>query len=569
MYDFPLSLPFLLRRIHSHIYQYTSQQVYASDQAWRQQCQMCRFVDPVSYHVPPKYARNAQPTTLPQRTSPPPRSVSSGRLSPIPTPAGVHGGGHGPLPVPPVKRASDKNLAGHFEAEVPQAQAPPRPPSPQTTRAPAASSTSSSQGHTHSHSHGHVGSAQETEVRASSPHSTGSTASSTRGPRSRRNTASTESVSETNDNSPYPPTSGAQGAGNAVSAASAGLQLHSPEDTHHHDHAHSHHHGEESTHHHASSAQPPAPSVPASASESGSGTPKTPTRLKMRLVSDDSTIYKTCFHENHAPGSCPDNKSSVMSPGSPVPPPPPGPISMLRASFQGLTSPSSGALRKGMKDDSILNTPTKFVKEDPAGEAPSVGLNTGPRGPDEGENDYFNAPISEYSPERDERGGVSHATSNSLLDNETDDPANTISSYRMGGLDPHPPTTSPGAPQASTLDQLAGIKGIPLQPAPGDKNFGPPKGRLGSSTSGVSRRKTHNSSSPRSYLTANALRANDRALTAPSCTCKMCTTFAAAARLQRLPKYSEGQYGIAYARSSRVMSFLITASTPGVSLSSF
>jgi hypothetical protein len=83
----------------------------------------------------------------------------------------------------------------------------------------------------------------------------------------------------------------------------------------------------------------------------------------------------------------------------------------------------------------------------------------------------------------------------------------------------------------------------------------------GSST----RAKKHtNSGSPRSYLTANALKANDRALTVPTCACNMCVTFAASTRLQRLAKYTEGQYGEAYARSSRVMSFLSTASTPGV-----
>jgi hypothetical protein len=113
--------------------------------------------------------------------------------------------------------------------------------------------------------------------------------------------------------------------------------------------------------------------------------------------------------------------------------------------------------------------------------------------------------------------------------------------------------SSPHTPPPSRVHLNAGtVRGVQSVP-------------VGGSASSSRAKKHTNSGSPRSYLTANALKANDRALTVPTCSCNMCVTFAASTRLQRLAKYTEGQYGEAYARSSRVMSFLSTASTPGVS----
>ena len=544
--------------------------MYASDQAWRQQCQMCRFVDPITYHVPPKYAIGRPVPAVSPPTSP----------LPSPSPPVVHERSLNQalksIPTPPSKPNSEKNLQKHFEAEL---ESPVPAPSPPTT-----TSTVDADGipppppEPHAHDHAAEGTrTQAAEARASSPHSTSSTASSSHGPRSRRNTASTASVSETQDNSP------------AVQAREAtraveGLQLHAPEHlaqgstqdhTHDHAHSHGHSHGHSHDHHHQTCDQSALTSSVTDDQGKSTGTdslPRSPSRpLKMRLVSDDSGIYKTCFHENHAPDKCPNN---ISSPGSPIPKPS-GPISLLRNSFQKMSSPSSGTLRKGLKDDLAGPTPTKAVIQNDNLEGEK--------------DDYFHTAIDEPSPRADHTHGASahrlrhnsDFTEDQLEDANTsvnvsgfdpeEDPANTISSYHMGGLDAH--VASPAGPESHTsaLDQIAGIKGIPLHPAPGDKNFGP-KGRLGTASGSVhssahrSHRKGHHSGSPRSYLTANALKANDRALTAPSCTCKMCATFAAAARLQRLPKYNEGQYGIAYARSSRVMSFLITASTPGVSL---
>lgn len=365
--------------------------------------------------------------------------------------------------------------------------------------------------------------------------------------------------------------------------------MHAPQEAtqahHAHAHDHSHHHNHQSDQSVHTSSGTDDLGKSSSAAETSQTTPRSPSKpLKMRLVSDDSGIYKTCFHENHAPDKCPAN--NINSPGSPVPKSS-GAISLLRNSLQNLTSPSTGTLRKGLKDDLSGPTPTKFVVKDPAVQGENE---TSPMNLEAEKDDYFHTAIDDPSP----RNNTAHSTSSHRLRHNSDladdqnedinnssvhvsgfdpdeDPANTISSYHMGGLDVN--ATSPAQEShTSALDQIAGIKGIPLHPAPGDKNFGP-KGRLGTASGSVHssahrshHRKGHHGGSPRSYLTANALKANDRALTAPTCTCKMCATFAAAARLQRLPKYTEGQYGIAYARSSRVMSFLVTASTPGVSI---
>lgn len=271
-----------------------------------------------------------------------------------------------------------------------------------------------------------------------------------------------------------------------------------------------------------------------------------PSRLKMRLVSDDSTIYKTCFNENSGASTQPQlNVTENMSS-----------MSRLRASFGGFGSPKSSNRKTADSTgrNSLSHLPADLIADLPVmSNAPAEN----PMSPEQDKvSSYsFGAAKTEQSGYQD-----SPVPDTSEFDAADSVEANNISSYKMGGE-----AVSDVAPGVSALDQIAAIKGSPQLAGQSPQYGSTLKSLHGSSASVASRRKHHNSASPRSYLTANALKANDRALSTPGCACKMCATFAASARLARLPKYSEGQYGVAYARSSRVMSFLTTASTPGVS----
>jgi hypothetical protein len=502
----------LNRRIHSHIYQYTSYQAYTNDQLWRQQCQMSRFVDPTTYHVPPKYAA--------------PRDLQSELLPPVLRPAELS---ETVKTLREVKDAAATTALGfvledHFEAEAPVVNVTAGRVEPSTPH-----------GHTHSHSHSHahaaggetptvaarevLGAARaSTPANAHSPHDTASTASATSG--------STEKVSNTN------------------SPTTASLTPSSPP---------------------VLMPLPPAPPATADATVDAypisrsypdtalANTKESPQRLKMRLVSDDSTIYKTCFKEQTTPQPSP-NLASIhghSNHGASN-----SRFSLLRASFAGIASPNT-LQRKRAESRNSLPTPTRDGRLESENQVSSYTYG----GEVPSSTTYEGADVSRLS--------VSNLPEH--FDGDCDgcvgtgeDAAHTHGTS-VSATDVAEQSATPTSQQSGVklnAGTVPGVRSVPVS-AHGDS---PDRHHGGGGSAHASKsRRHHNSSSPRSYLTANALKANDRALNAPACTCAMCTTFAASMRLQRLPKYTEGQFGSAYARSSRVMSFLSTASTPVVS----
>ncbi len=60
------------RRIHSHVLKYSSPAQREKDEKWRVQCQLCRLVDPLSYHVPAEYlfGKHPAPCSTDEASSP-------------------------------------------------------------------------------------------------------------------------------------------------------------------------------------------------------------------------------------------------------------------------------------------------------------------------------------------------------------------------------------------------------------------------------------------------------------------------------------------------------------------
>ena len=281
--------------------------------------------------------------------------------------------------------------------------------------------------------------------------------------------------------------------------------------------------------------------------------------MKLRLVSDESAIYKTCFNDGMSTAASSPAMSKINEASN-------TPVSalkggldryggMLKASFGGFGSASS-VVKKQLPEQSNGGTVGDATEHNTASTAAAPGntasstckpvdseISSYSYGKEEdiapGEGDSSRLSISNIPEQYDHDDDAATATAAYIAESHPEESVST--------------TTASPVPTPVRTTTATSVQGVRSPPLSGTKH-----------NSSTSARKRSNSTGPRSYLTATALKANDRALTVPSCTCAMCVAFAAGARLQRLPRYNEGQYGHAYARSSRVMSFLSTASTPTV-----
>ena len=284
--------------------------------------------------------------------------------------------------------------------------------------------------------------------------------------------------------------------------------------------------------------------------------PSATARMKPRLVSYESAIYKTCFNDGMSTAASSPTMSKINEASN-------TPVSalkggldryggMLKASFGGFGSPSS-VVKKQLPEQSTSGAVGDATEHNTTSTTAAVANST---------SRPVDSEISSYSYGKEEaiapgEGDSSRLSISNIPEQyDHDDDAATATATYIAESHPEESlstTTASPVPTPVHTTTATSVQGVRSPPLSGTKH----------STSS-SARKRSNSTGPRSYLTATALKANDRALTVPSCTCAMCVAFAAGARLQRLPRYNEGQYGAAYARSSRVMSFLSTASTPTV-----